>query len=105
MSNVFIKDINELRHLVNESIVKNITFEMCNKKLMKIIQHKNNLVEHGTYINKEDNYGNTPIFYACYNKNKILEKTSLFEACSRRNEILVKYLIEQGEDINSHSNS
>jgi len=41
-------------------------------------------VENGADVNKEDNNGDTPIFYACENGN----------------ETIVKYLVEHSTDVN-----
>jgi ankyrin repeat protein len=45
------------------------------------------VVEHGADINKENIYGETPLFYACRSGNKDI----------------VKYLVENGADINKEN--
>ena len=47
------------------------------------------LVERGADINKENEYGETP----------------LFEACENGKLVIVKYLIEHGADINKRNNT
>jgi len=88
----------------------------CNKKNINIniIKH---LIEYGVNINKEDNDGNSPLFYACLSGNMTVVRylieqganinklnkygeTPLFYACEDGNEAIVKYLVEQGANIN-----
>jgi len=73
------------------------------------------LVEQGTYINKENEDGETPLFEACINGNTEIVKylvengadinkidrfgrTPLFEACKNCNEETIKFLIEHKEN-------
>jgi len=56
-------------------------FSTCTNGNEEIIKY---LVEHGADVNKENDYGVTP----------------LFNACSGGYEAITKYLVEQGADIN-----
>ena len=79
------------------------------------------LIEHGADISKEDNFGWTPLHFACLygninlvkylidngadiNKMSILGETPLFYAFLSENENLVKYLIECKAYINVNIN-
>jgi len=90
--------------------------------LNNVIKDKNKhltqyLIEHVIDFNKTDEFGISPVFYACSNGNKELVEylvehgadinkknkygeTPLFNACSIRNKELVEYLIDHGADIN-----
>jgi len=78
------------------------------------------LIRHGVDIYKEDENGETPLFYACkfgnenivhylvehganINKENKDGETPLFEACRGRNENIFKYLVEHGVDINKEN--
>ncbi|KAG4089402.1 ankyrin repeat-containing domain protein [Neocallimastix lanati (nom. inval.)] len=78
-----------------------------------------NLVKYLVEIGAD--YGETPLFDACYSGNENLvkylvengvdinkknrwAKTPLFIACEKRNEKIINYLVEQGADVNEGNN-
>jgi len=99
------------KYLINE----------CYKKDINIYIIKC-LIKYGVDVNKSNEYGKTPLFYACkkgneskvkylveqgadINKEGEYNETPLFTACKNGNESIVKYLVEHGADINKKGRS
>jgi len=111
---VIVKYLVELGANINEEDNNGYTplFEACRNRNEKTIKY---LIEHGADISKVNENGETLLFDVC-NKSFLnyLSKyrydikdnnyTLLFEASLRRNKAVLKYLVEQGIDINKTNN-
>ncbi|KAG4101210.1 ankyrin [Neocallimastix lanati (nom. inval.)] len=97
-------------------MVKHHLFIACESGNETIVKY---LVEHDANVNKESNYGETPLLSAFHtvfdvqfynkhktNKNKKLKyrNTKIYNKYVPVNETIVRYLVDQGANVNKENN-